>query len=210
MSNLGPPIFSIATSRRKRNFKRHRPRGPEPLERDHGSQDPIAVRRALQRCHGCGAGRIEQPVLADADHARLGYRRMCPGSSALRPHGLPGGQHDRRPAGLGLPRPRRPGLGSLLGGLCRARSASALPHRGEPDSAHLLRNDVLAQPGRLREAGYRRGLVVPEQLTAAPQQCVLRHVRSASEPQDGLRRERDRVGALHARGHGLRARGERA
>ena len=46
-------------------------------------------------------------------------------------------------------------------------AAGALPHRCQPDVAQLLRHHVLAEPGRVRQAGDRRRVAVPEQLAAS-------------------------------------------
>ena len=62
-------------------------------------------------------------------------------------------------------------------------------------SLAYLRHHVLAEPGRLRQAGHRRRVAVPEQLAAAAQQRLLGHVRPPPQPEDGLGRERDRLGA---------------
>ena len=70
----------------------------------------------------------------------------------------------------------------------------------------ILRHHVLAQPGRVHPAGHRWRVAVPEQLPRAAQQRLLGNVRPPPEPHDGVGREWDRVGAVHARDHGLRAR----
>ena len=108
-----------------------RPRRPEPLRtRSHDPLAAPALRRALQRRHGRGAGGVGQPAPAHADHAGLGHRGLRARGRALRRAGLPRRQHDRRPAGLGLARPRATRRGTRSGrsapaSTCRCTSTSA-------------------------------------------------------------------------------------
>src|SRR5580700_3953731 len=92
----------------------------------------------------------------------------------------------------------------------RTRNASALPHRGKPDIPYLLRHDLLAESGRLHQASHWWSIVVPKQLAPASEQRVFGAVRSSSQPEDGFGGKWDRMGAVHARGDGLRARRERS
>ena len=85
------------------------------------------------------------------------------------------------PQDSGSPDLGEPGVGSVLGGLRGPAAAGALPHRRQPDVADLLRHDVLAEPGRLRQAGDRRRVAVPEQLPGAAQQRVLGDVRPSPD-----------------------------
>ena len=117
----------------------HGPRRAEPLQHRRGQVRRPALHRALQRRHGGGAGGVGPPAAAHADHAGLGHCGLRPRGAALRRHGLPGRQHDGRPAGLGVARPGRPGLGPLLGGLrrygaCRCTSTSAPARPRSPTS----------------------------------------------------------------------------
>ena len=79
-----------------------------------GSRAGAAVRPAVQRRPGRGAGGVEQPPPPDADHAGVEHRRLRPRGAALRGDGVPRREHDVRSAGLGLARPRRarPGIRS--------------------------------------------------------------------------------------------------
>ena len=101
--------------------------------------------------------------LPDAGPAGLGRRRLRPGGPAGGRAGPPGREHDLRPTGPGRPRPRQPGLGPAVGGLRRAAAAGALPHRGQPHGDELLRQLLLAVPGRVHQAGDRRHDAVHQQ-----------------------------------------------
>ena len=87
------------------------------------SRARAAVRPAVQRRVGRDAGGVGQPPHPDADHAGVEHRRVRARSEALRGDGIPRREHDVRSAGLGIARPRQPGVGSVLGRVRRAPAA---------------------------------------------------------------------------------------
>ena len=95
-----------------------------------------------------------EPVPAHADHACMEHCSMCPRSDARCRDGLLGVNMTADPQDSRVTRLRRPCLGSLLGGPRRAD----LPvhfHIAASQTALVLRYDVLAEPGRLRQTWNR-------------------------------------------------------
>ena len=89
----------------------------------------VAVRDDLQRRDGRVPGGIRRSHVPDGDPPVVGPRRRG-GRGGARACARPARhQHQRRSAEPGVSRPRRPSLGSALGGVRRPRHAGELPHR---------------------------------------------------------------------------------
>ncbi len=189
-----------------------RPRRAEPLRTPSTTsalRQPL--HRALQRRHGRDAGAVGQPAAADADHAGLGHRRVRPRGPALRRDGHARRQHDRRPAGLRLAGPRRPPAWDPFWEVCAGLDLPVHFHIGASQTSltyfgttYWPSQDDYVKPAIGGASLFQNNSRLL--LNSAYSGMFDRHPGAA----DGLRRERHRLGAVHARGDGLRARGERA
>src|SRR5215468_7248369 len=145
------------------------------------------------------------PLHPDPRHAVLGRRRVGEGDRALREARPQGRALHRRAADARAADPRRPALGRDLGGGAGVRPPGLLPHRHGLLRLGLLAGAHQEPRHRLDQRDHRRD-ALPRQRQAARRPALLGRAAALPAAALHLRRERDRLHPVRARGLRLRLR----